>query len=97
MRACVAPVPEDTFFGFRPSYLKVTEFQRRGLVHFHAVLRTVQVGIGAPRERRWLGADSRVIARKIEGQVGVVPVDLRIPIGTSRNRIMDGICQSLTW
>ena len=39
LAACLEPGLDDAPQGFRLSYLKVAEFQRRGLVHFHVVLR----------------------------------------------------------
>lgn len=39
LAASLTPGLDDNPQGFRLSYLKVAEFQRRGLVHFHVVLR----------------------------------------------------------
>ena len=51
----------------RLSYIKVVEFQRRGLVHLHVVVRAD--GAAGPTERppSWLG--SAVLARAVEGAV----------------------------
>ena len=68
----------------RVSYAKVAEFQRRGVVHFHAIIRLDGAGDGHPPAR--IGLDEPKIAAVIRAAVGDAAVTA--PTGAATSAVL---------
>ncbi|GAA3433369.1 replication initiator [Kutzneria kofuensis] len=70
----------------RLSYAKVAEYQRRGLVHFHAMVRVD--GAGGPSDQTPAWATAELLTDAIVAAAGAVQLDISRP---------DGAALSLVW
>jgi hypothetical protein len=96
LAVCIAPGPDVSPQGFRLSYLKVAEFQRRGLVHFHVVLLLDGAGepFSSPPSEFTTEVLSLVIADVVRG------VSISTPHGSHprrRHRGDDGRVDASRW
>ena len=71
----------------RLSYVKVAEFQRRGLVHFHAVIR--YDGPDGPGQRAPGWASAGLLAELVRKSVPAVSLSFTLPGGTRALRLGD--------
>jgi hypothetical protein len=74
----------ETRAALRLSYVKVVEFQRRGLVHFHVVLRADGAGGPGDRPPAWL--DAEVLDAAVRKAAAAAQVAVPLTAGTTLQR-----------
>jgi hypothetical protein len=74
----------ETRAALRLSYVKVAEFQRRGLVHFHVVLRADGAGGPGDRPPAWL--DAEVLDAAVRKAAAAAQVAVPLTAGTTLRR-----------